>query len=290
MRIDNAIADLLVNFAGINPSFIPYAKWDAEVARWAPTLTVTTDILKPEGVSKLIGELAVLGISIWWDDVLQEIGLKINRPPDTDAVKELSDRNNIVSISQEDRDEDRLTEVVFYTRVINPTQSTTDEKNFYSGAKLIDADAKSPNSYGDTKIKTIHCRWLNHGDDALVKILSKRLLNRFNKQPVRYVMTVDINDDTALTEVLNVTSFVITDDDGGGVSQLMQVLKREEVINGHHVKLTAQQFAFDDRYGYITENTRPVYGSSSTAQKARGAYMVGGSLTFSDGLKAYKFI
>ena len=103
-------------------------------------------------------------------------------------------------------------------------------------------------------------------------------------------MTVDINDDTALTEVLNVTSFVITDDDGGGVSQLMQVLKREEVINGHHVKLTAQQFAFDDRYGYITENTRPIYGSSSTAQKARGAYMVGGSLTFSDGLKAYKFI
>jgi hypothetical protein len=290
VRVDLAIADLFINYAGVSAAFTPTAKWAAEVERWAPTLTVTTDILKPEGVNKLIGEMAVLGISIWWDDVLQEIGLKINRPPDTDLVKELSDRNNIVSISQEDRNEDRLTEVVFYTRVINPTQSTTDEKNFYAGAKLIDADAKSPNSFGDTKIKTIHCRWLNHGDDALVKILSKRLLNRFNKQPVRYSMVVDINDDTGLTDVVNATSFVITDDDGGGKSQLMQVIKREEVINGHHVRLTAQAFAFDQRYGYITENTRPVYGLSSTAQKNRGAYMVDGSLIFSDGLGTYRFI
>jgi hypothetical protein len=290
VRIDLAIADLLINYAGVNPAFIPTATWAAEIDRWAPTLTVTTDVLKPEGVSKLIGELAVLGISIWWDDVAQEIGLKINRPPDTDFVKELTDRNNIVSISQEDRDEDRLTEVVFYTRVINPTQSTTDEKNYYSGAKLIDADAKSPNSYGDTKIKTIHCRWLNHGDDALVKIMSKRLLNRFNKQPVRYEITVDINDDTELTEIINTTSYVLTSDDGGGRAQLMQVIKREEVINGHHVKLTAQSFAFDQRYGYITENSRPVYTSSSTAQKNRGAYMVGPSLVFGDFLGAYRFI
>jgi hypothetical protein len=169
-------------------------------------------------------------------------------------------------------------------------QSTTDEKNYYSGAKLIDADAKSPNSYGDTKIKTIHCRWLNHGDDALVKIMSKRLLNRFNKQPVRYEITVDINDDTELTEIINTTSYVLTSDDGGGRAQLMQVIKREEVINGHHVKLTAQSFAFDQRYGYITENSRPVYTSSSTAQKNRGAYMVGPSLVFGDFLGAYRFI
>lgn len=290
VRIDLAIADLLINYAGVNPAFVPTTTWAAEVSRWAPTLTVSTDILKPEGVNKLIGELAVLGISIWWDDVAQEIGLKINRPPDTDIVKDISDRNNIVSISQEDRDEDRLTEVVFYTRVINPTQATTDEKNYYSGANLIDANAKSPNSYGDTKIKTIHCRWLNHGDDALVKIMSKRLLNRFNRQPVRYEITVDINDDTELTEVINTTSYVITADDGGGRSQLMQIIKREEVINGHHVKLTAQSFAFDQRYGYITENSRPVYTSSSTAQKNRGAYMVGPSLVFGDFMGAYRFI
>jgi hypothetical protein len=290
VRIDIAIADLLINYAGINPAFISNAVWAAEVSRWAPTLTVTTDILKPEGVSRLIGELAVLGISIWWDDVTQKIGLKINRPPDTDVVKSMSDRNNILAISQEDRDEDRLTEVVFYTRVINPTQSTTDEKNYYAGAKLIDVNAKSPNSYGDTKIKTIHCRWLNHGDDALVKIMSKRLLNRFNKQPVQYEITVDIEDDTELTEVISATSTVITDDDGGGRSQLMQIIKREEVINGHSVKLTAQSFAFNQRYGYITDNARPTYSASSAAQKNRGAYMVGPGLVFGDFLGAYRFI
>jgi len=289
-RIDEVIRELLVDYASINPAFIPFAAWQAEIERWAPSLTLTTDILKPTGVNELIGELAVLGISIWWDEVLQTIGLKVNRPPDTDVVKQINDFAHITEVSQEDRDADRLTEVLFNTIVIDPTKSITDSANYLRGFYLADADAKSPLAYGDTKIKEINCRWLNHGNDALVKILSKRLLNRFNKQPVRYEINLDIKDDVALTDVIDMQSFVISDDTGASRSQLMQVISREDIIQGHSLKIACQSFAFDERYAYITENTRPVYGLSSDAQKLRGAYFVDGSLIFSDGLGAYRFI
>lgn len=290
VRVDLAIYDLLVNYAGVNPAFIPVATWAAEISRWAPTLFVTTDILKPEGVNKLIGELAVLGLSIWWDDVTQLIGLKVNRPPDTDTVKSVSDNRNIVAISQEDRDADRLTEVIFYTVVADPTKSATDATNFLRGTLIINADAKSPLAFGDTKIKTIHCRWLNHGDDALTKIMSRRLLNRFAKQPVQYMITLDIDDDVSLTDVLSVQSRVVADDTGAGRVELMQVISREDTRQGHQFKIACQSFAFNQRYGYITENSRPVYTSSSTAQKNRGMYFCGPSLAFADGLGAYRFI
>jgi len=290
LRIDDAIYDMLVNYAGVNPAFIPFVDWQYEVTRWAPSLRVTTDILKPEGVNKLIGELAILGISIWWDDELQEIGLKVNRPPDTDTVKSISDRNNIVRASQEDRDEDRLTEVLFYTRVIDPTKGVTSGENFLTGSYLIDADAKSVFAFSDTKIKTIYCRWLNHGDDALVKIMSRRLLNRFNKQPVQYIIELDIDDDVRLTDVVSLLSQVISDETGLGREQLMQVISREDTVIGHQIKIKAQAFAFDQRYGYITENTRPSYTLSSDAQRLRGAYFTDGTLTFGDNTGAYRFI
>lgn len=289
-RIDDVIYELLVTYAGINPAYISLPTWQNEINRWAPYLSLTTDILKPTGVNDLIGELAILGVSIWWDEVSQLIGLKVNRPPDTDVVKSITDFANIIEVKQEDRDADRLTEVLFNTIVIDPTKSITDSANYLRGFYLADAAAKSPLAYGDTKIKEINCRWLNHGNDALVKILSKRLLNRFNRQPVRYEIDLDINDDVKLTDVINMQSYVISDETGLGRSQLMQVISREDIKQGHQLRIVTQSFAFNQRYGYITENTRPVYGSSSAAQKARGAYFSDATLFFSDGLGAYRFI
>jgi len=52
-----------------------------------------------------------------------------------------------------------------------------------------------------------------------------------------------------------------------------------------------QKFTFDKRYGFITENTRPLYTASSDAQKARGAYFVDeNTLEVGDGGKPYVFI
>lgn len=288
-RIDEVIYDLLVNYAAIPESYIPVADWEVEVDRWGGQLELTADICKPEGVSNLIGEMAVLGISIWWDEIAQKIRLKINRPPDVDTVKNIDDRSHIIKASQEDRDDDRLTRVIFSTVQIDPTKGLNKD-NFLRTRVVIDVDAEYVHNYNGQRSKEIVSRWLNHGADNLVRILSKRLLNRFNRQPVLYEIKLDKKDDCELVDVLRVSSRVAQDETGAIATQLMQVIKREDEKSGHSIKITAQKFQFDGRYGYVTEDSRPVYDESNAAQKARGAYFVDdGALIFGDGTVPYVF-
>lgn len=287
-RIDDVIYDLLVNYAGINSSFITFSDWQTETTRWAPSLNLTADIMKPTGVSELIGELAVLGVTIWWDETAQKIRYLVNRPIDEEAVKSITDDANIINSTQEDRDKDRLTEVLFNTVQVDPS-SGTDESNFARNEYVIDAESKLANSFGDKRIKVINCRWLNHGDSSLARVLSIRLLNRFRIQPVRFYVEVDYRDDVGVADVVELTSDSVTSDTGIPEAQLSQVVKREDIEAGHKISLTLQRFQFDKRYAYFTENSRPVYTSSTDAQKARGAYWVGVTELFGDGGDAYRF-
>lgn len=288
-RIDDAVSALLLTYAKVNPAFVPTVGWAAEVDRWAPNIRITCDICKPEGVAKLIGELAILGLSIWWNAEAQLIELKINRPPDQDTVYTLSDRNSIITAKQEDRDDDRLTRVLFSSVQIDPTKGVNKD-NFLRNRIIIDVDAETSQSYNGQRIKEIYCRWLNHGDDSTVRILAKRFLNRFNRQPVRYTVDVDIKDDMPLVSVASLNSRIVSTPTGEAVAPLMQVIKREEIKAGHSLRFTMQKFQFDGRYGYITENDRPTYTASSDAQKARGCYIVGNSLVFGDGTGPYVMI
>jgi len=80
-RLDDFLEDLLINYAKVDPSFVPkVSKWEPLVTRWMSNTRLDTVITKPTGVAQLVGELASLGISIWWDDVLQEISLLPNTP------------------------------------------------------------------------------------------------------------------------------------------------------------------------------------------------------------------
>jgi hypothetical protein len=289
-RIDDVIYDLLVNYAGIDPSFITFADWQQEVSRWAPSTVLTTDILKPTGVASLIEEITVAGVTIWWDDVNQKIRLRMNRPVDTDTLYLITDDNAVIEASQEDRDDERITDVIFNTVQIDPSRNLSDN-NFSRGYVNGSIVEKLPQAYGDVKFKTVNFRWFNHGDDANARILSLRLLDRFRRAPVRTELTVDYKDNLEVADVVDLRSNVSQSPTGELQQFLSQVTMREDVIEGHRVKLTMQRFPFDKRYAYITENTRPVYSSSTAAQKARGAYMVDeGTLLFGDGTGPYVII
>jgi len=288
-RIDVVIRDLLL-LAGIDPAFIPFTDWEQEVDRWAGTLFLTADIMKPEGVSKLIGELSVLGVSIWWDEIAQKIKLQVNRPVDLNAIVELNDNVNIIKAESQDRADDRITEILFNTVQIDPSRGMSQD-NFLRGQYIFSALEKMPEAFGDTRIKTINCRWLNQGADSVVRIICLRLLDRFRLAPIRYSVTVDYRDDLSLVDVVQLESYIATDASGNLQPQLAQVIMREDDIPGHRVNLTLQKFQFDKRYGYITENARPVYAGSSAAQRARGAYFVDDTtLAFGDGSGPYRMI
>lgn len=291
-RIDDAVYTLLRDFANVPDSYLPKAaQWAGEVTRWLSQIRLETHICQPTGVAQLIGELCVLGFSIYPNAAGNQLMIRANRPPDGDPVYPLSDERNLKSIDIDDNSDKRLTEIIFYSVQIDPTKSVTDASNYRRGIGTYDLEAKDARAYGDARARKIFCRWFNVGADNEIGILSKRLLARFNSAPVKYRVKIDAKDSgIGLADIVTLQSDAVQDVTGARVDRAAQVVARAETVAGHEIELTLQAYDFLGRYGFVTENARPVFGASSAAQKARGAYAVGAGLVFSDGSLPYRAI
>jgi hypothetical protein len=291
-RIDDLVEDLLVNFGNIPPSFIPKADWEEEITRWASTLVLDTVITKPEGVSGLISELSVLGVSIWWDDVAQEIKLKVNAPPLGETVVDLDEDNGILDITQEDKDEDRLTQVHFYSVQTDPTGSAKEKNNFDRIIVAIDAEAEQENSYRNPRIREIFCRWVNKGADSVLLVNALRMLARFNTAPITYKVRIDNKDnDISLVDVVRLTSRVTQDVTGKPIPTLTQVREKNTRREHGWTDITLQDFFFKGEFRLIAPNDTPVYGSATQEQKDEFAFMIAEADDFfPDGTSAHQFI
>jgi hypothetical protein len=292
VRMDDAIRTLLVDYAGIDSAFIPTATWADEIDRWMPDVLLNGHIVKPTGVSTLVGELAVLGVSIWWDAATQLIGLKTSRPPSSDPVYDLTDEANIKEISQEDRDDKRLTQVHFLSVVSDPTKSATSKENFDRLYVTPDLTAESANAYNGQRIREIFCRWLDQGANDLIRVLSQRLLARFVTAPAHFEITLDAKDTAiSLTDVLRVNSRIVMDETGKPATRLLQVIERSEPRPGHEIRIVAQAYQFDLRYAVIGPNTLGVYGAESEDNKADYAFIGADTLpAFPDGTDYYRIV
>ena len=291
-RIDDLVEDLLINFAGIDPSFIPKSDWEEDVTRWASTLVLDTIITRPEGVQGLIAELAVIGVSVWWDDVKQEIGLKINSPVFGQDIIDFSDDAHILDIHQEDNDEDRLTQVHFYSVQTDPTGSATDKNNFDRVIVAIDAEAEQENSYRNPRIREIFCRWVNKGADSVLLVNALRMLARFRTAPVKYKVKIDNKDnDVSLVDVVRLNTRVAQDVTGLNRPVLTQVRQKSTRREHGWTDIELQDFFFDGSFRFIAENETPVYSEATQEQKDIFAFMIAeGDSFFPDGAPAHQLI
>ena len=67
----------------------------------------------------------------------------------------------------------------------------------------------------------------------------------------------------------------------------MQVLYREETQPGSRFRVEAQTFPQSARFGFVMADSANAYGSATTAEKARGCYIVDATLKFSDATGPY---
>lgn len=297
-RIDEVLSDLLTNYTDIPSAYIPTADYAVEAIRWASVTLINTVISKPTPVAELLGELSILGASIWWEDVDQEIKFIMSHPIDpfdpSKTPQSYTEDNAIKGIVQEDRDEERITQVHFYSVQSDPTKGLNDKSNYDKIVVLVDPDAQNENNYGETRVREIFCRWLNNASITAIRIISRRLLTRFKVAPVYQTVTLDAKDiDLSLTDVIDLTSRVITDETGKSVEDRVQIIEKSEVKSGHEVKITCQTFQYEDYYGYVMENTAPVYGLATETQKDQGCYIIAqadADTGFSDGRPAYRII
>jgi hypothetical protein len=292
-RLDDVAAELILDFTETPSSWVPLVEWEDEVTRWGASIRLTTMVTSPTPVGTLVGELADLGCNIIPDERAAEIRLRMNRPIDGDTVYSITD-DNAYEITQEDREEDRITQVYFVHKRADPTKgigSGDDVSNYLKRSLTVNKDAFD--LYGEqVRTRTIRTRWLDQGDDTTVSIVSWQLLRRFEKAPMRIKCIIDARDKAILlSDVVELRTEDMASEIGELTTMFMQVIGRSEPEYYHTVEVELQRFEFSGRAGFITPDTYPVYGSATTAQKESGAFIVDGTtLVFPDGTGPYRII
>lgn len=215
---------------------------------------------------------------------------RVNRPVDDgDTVWAVSDRNARKIGPQEDRDADRITQVLFCQQRIDPTKALTDEKNYQRKSLTVNPDAVD--LYDGSKTRKILTRWLDQGDETIARVISWRVLRRFEKAPMRTPVVLDAIDRAiAVLDVVDLATADVQTEDGQPITHRMQVIGRTEPTPYHDVRALLQRFDFTGKYGRIAPDTTPTYATASDAEKARYAFICGDSGAFADGEPPYRMI
>lgn len=288
VRIDEVARQLVQDFTNTPTSYVTFADWQAEANTWAPSLVLTTDVVTPTPVATLLSELSDLGASVFEDERGAALRFRMNRPVRAETIRDVTDRS-AKRIEQEDRDDDRITQVLYYSKRTDPTKQITDKANYQ--LRILTVDTDSVSLYGAAKTREIYTRWLDQGDSAIIQIVSSRLLNRFKKAPKRAKVTLDATDKAAaLMDVLRITSDDLTNETGRATPILWQVIGRTEPRPYHEVELEAQAYDFTGKYAFVMQDTANAYGSATDTEKSTGGYIVGATLKFPDLSEAYRII
>lgn len=289
--IADVAEDLLTTYAGVSASFIPSADWDSE-AEWMAAFKMTATIAKPTGVTKLLGELAQHGVFWWWDEVAQEVKMRANRPLGLgETAFALADGTEIVegSLSVKDLHKQRLTQILFWHGQLNAAESATDGEN-YARALGTGNNGGNANQHNQDRFHEIFSRWLGSGNDSVASTVAGRLAIRLKDTPrqVDFILDAKDRENVAPADLVTITTRAIQDEIGQSLPTEMQITSVEEHKPGHALKVSAVTHRFSGRYGFVTETSRPDYGASSDAQKAKGTYIVDhATLQFSDGTSPY---
>lgn len=293
LRIDAVVHDLVQNYTEAPASYLDagqIAANQAEVTRWGASIVLETKVTSPTSVAKLLSELSDLGCTIWEDEFAAKIKIKMNAPVDLSVVRKVADRK-AKEITQEDKDSQRLTQVLFMHKRRDPTKSLDDDSNYE--VKVLTADIPTLNLYGNVvRNRTIRTRWLDQGDESTVAIASLRLLARFKRAPKRVKVKVDADQrDVRLVDVVQVDSDELADGDGLPQTKYMQVIGRSEPATYHDIEMLLQAFGFEGRYGYIAPDTvTNTYATATDFEKANYAFIAPDTGVFADGSEAYKVI
>jgi hypothetical protein len=207
------IYDLLTVWGGIPTAYIDKTAWDDEKLEWRDLYNFTAYLTDPVPIERLVGEICQQAQSnIWWDERVQEIILRAQRPnflPDA-----ITQDGNIVadSFTIEEVAKDRASQVYVYYGLRNPTLNVTDKFSYANGEVIIDVDKER--QYGEPAVKEIFCRWINTA--VLAASLGSSYLRRFRdvRRHITFQLTAKDIAQFWTGDIANVQHFMYVDFDG----------------------------------------------------------------------------
>jgi len=182
------IYDLTITRGGIDSGYVNKSDWDAEWLEWRELYKFTAHITVPTENQKLIGEICQQALmNVWWDERVQKIILRAQRPNFAPAV--ITQEGHIVadSVVITEHPEERCSQVYVYYGLRNPVISITDKASFSNAEVFIDVDKER--QYGEPKVTEIFCRWVNTG--VIARSLGGAYLLRFRdvRRRIKFELT-----------------------------------------------------------------------------------------------------
>ena len=151
----DVVQELLEDFANVPPSFIPFTDWETEEAASLTGYDMETIISEPTGVLTLLKEIAAITLlDIWYDDVAQEVKLKL-QTPFTTVTETVNDEMDVLenSLKVKDLNNQRLTRILIYYGIRNFARDLTETENFSLINFQIEADKEGVNKYATNVLK-----------------------------------------------------------------------------------------------------------------------------------------
>ena len=285
-RIDTVIKDLLIDYAGIDASWWAAAN-DTEGELYLRGLVVDALITEPTPVNQLLGELAEVGPSIWWDELSQQIKIRAIRPAIGDELKLIKQRD-IISLTQKMLPDDQITQLWVYYGIVS---ATSDAKKATSYRRLaIRIDTQKEAEVGESRARTVYTRMLSEASEGAVKAFTARTFQRFLSVPLRVTIRMDAKDrETYSTgDVVELTADEVTDASGAAVATIYQIISASEPSPGHIVEYVLQSIG--DRAGivtyrpcYVQDNAMVDYDDATASEKDPAGGWISDGTDFADG-------
>lgn len=275
--MDAILIDLLTVEGPVPASYIDASAWADEVLEWSPS-TFTATISEPTDLSLLVGELAMHGAILWWDQFAPEILLRANRPklPDENFIP-LTDAGNLIegTIEVANAEDQRISAIMFWHGMNDVTESATEARTYDRPYVVVDPSSSSAREYNEARIKKLYSRWFGEaGNDAAVSVISDRLISRYRDAPRLVTGWLDVKDaaEVKIGALVQVQSRVLQDPTGAPEVVTMQVnhVKR----SGDRLMFRAEEYRIDLRFGFWMDETLDEmdYDAATDAQKAQGAW------------------
>jgi len=258
----DVVQELLEDFANVPPSFIPFADWQDEEAASLSGYDMTTIISEPTGVLTLLKEIAAITLlDIWYDDVAQEVKLKL-QTPFTSVTESVNDEEDILAdtLKVKDLNNQRLTRILIYYNMRNFARDLTETENFSFINFEIEADKEGINKYNDERIKVIFTRWFDSTNSVQVALTSTRLLDRFGITPKAITFDLDAKDVERLTtgDVFDLRSRIEQDLDGTKATNRYQVVETKAIKPGSQYRYKCEAFFQDPTPENIVINSNQI--------------------------------
>lgn len=230
--------DLFTVWGLIPTSYITKADWDAEFNLWRPTFNFTGYITQPTKVEDLAAEICLQALAnVWWDERVQKIILKAQRPDFFPDV--VTDDADIIagSYAVKELPEDRASQVFVYYNLRNPTLSITDRGSYENAAVFIDVQSQIQYG-GEPAVRELFCRFINTG--AIANTIAATYLRRFSN--VRREITFELADDSKVWTggTIDVEHFLDSDENGDKLRQNWLVIEASVQEVGGRYRFVAE--------------------------------------------------